>query len=98
MPPLQRMSQVPQLNRSVRRFVSHPSLADPLQSSQPASQAPMTQLPVAQDSPACEMSQTAPHIPQLPSDVSEVSQPSEAMPLQLFHPGLQVKPHVPLEQ
>lgn len=42
----------------------------------------MTQLPVAQDSAAWEMSQMIPHPPQLDSVAVDVSQPSEAIELQ----------------
>jgi hypothetical protein len=56
--------------------------------------------PVAQDAPdAFAGAQGTPHEPQLESDVSDVSQPSESPPPQLPHPPLHVvMTHVPVAQ
>jgi hypothetical protein len=96
-PPVQRLPHIPQ-SLVVVMSVSQPFRAEPSQLSQPASHAPITQLPVAQDSDACEMSQTIPHPPQLASVAVEVSQPSEAVVLQSWKPAAHANPHAPLAQ
>ena len=97
-PPPQDMRQPPQFALSVFRSASQPSEAMPLQLPQPEAHAPTPHMPDAQPAVAwAGAAQTVPHTPQFATVVSRsVSQPSEAVPLQLPQPVLQVPtPQVP---
>jgi hypothetical protein len=61
-----------------------------VQSAKPGLQLTSVQVPVAHDSLAFGRSHTAPHAPQLPSEVRLVSQPLSGLPSQSFQPGSQV--------
>ena len=92
----QRWPQPPQLAGSVATFFSQPSSVRPLQSAQPASQAPMPHAPPLHIDAACAKSHALSHVPQCrASEPSCASQPSAGSPLQSAKPPSQpATPHL----
>ena len=89
---LQATLQPPQLE-SVLSGRSQPLPAPLSQSSQPASQLVISQLPVAQLGLPCGVEQALPHWPQFVSELSSVSQPLFLLPSQSPQPIWQVGTH-----
>jgi hypothetical protein len=80
---------MPQLLRSVMRFVSQPLLSLPSQLPQPALQEAIWHIPLEQVAVALAREQMNPHAPQFVSVLRFVSQPLLSTPSQLAQPGLQ---------
>lgn len=86
---LQANPHTPQLAVLDAVLVSQPFDAIPSQSPQPGSHTVTRHAPEEHDSVACGRSQIVSHAPQSVSARRFLSQPSDATPLQLPHPGLQ---------
>ena len=90
------LPHMPQFASSLRTSVSHPFALMLSQSPQFGSHMPTAHVPVAHDSVARARVHPVPQLPQFDVVVSDVSQPSEVMPLQLPQPPLHVvSAHVP---
>jgi len=90
--------QAPQLSSLVRRLVSQPSLAVPLQSPAPSLQRTTVQAPAAQPTAAAPGSEhTIPHPPQLEGLIAALAQYAVAPAPQVMRGAAQVAPHAPPE-
>lgn len=87
-PEVQAIPHVPQCAPSVPRFTSHPLLASPSQSANPAEQLATVQAPALQAAVAFARLHTLPHPPQLAgSELTLTSHPSVASPSQSAQPA-----------